>query len=188
LVIAQGIEAGGHVRGEIGLLVLLDQVLDAVDLPVLAAGGIGTSRGVAAVLAAGAAGARIGTRFVAAEEADAHPKYVEALIAAGPDDTMVTTTFSVMWPNAPHRVLRSCVAAVSGLAEEIVAEAEMPDGFRLPMPRLIPASPSRRMTGHLEAMAHYAGQSVGAVTRRQKAADIVRELADGAEALLKRLR
>jgi NAD(P)H-dependent flavin oxidoreductase YrpB (nitropropane dioxygenase family) len=187
-VIVQGVEAGGHVRGELGLLVLLDQVLEAVDIPVLAAGGIGTARGVAAVLAAGAAGARVGTRFVAAEEADAHPAYVNALIGAGPEDTVLTTTFSELWPNAPHRVLRSCIDAVSALTDEIVADAQMPDGTRVPLPRLVPASPGRNMTGHIEAMAHYAGQSVGAVTGRQRAADIVRELADGAEAMLARLR
>ena len=185
-VIAQGVEAGGHVRGELGLLVLLDQVLDVVDIPVLAAGGIGTARGVAAVLAAGAAGARVGTRFVASEEADAHPSYVAALIEATPDDTVLTTTFSLMWPDAPHRVLRSCVEAVSSLPDEIVAEMALPDGSRLPIPRLVPASPGRNVTGHIRAMAHYAGQSVGAVKARQRAADIVRELAEGAEALLAR--
>jgi NAD(P)H-dependent flavin oxidoreductase YrpB (nitropropane dioxygenase family) len=75
LIVAQGIEAGGHVRGTIGLLPLLDAVLDAVDVPVVAAGGIGTARGVAAVLAAGASAARIGTRFVATLESGAHPSY-----------------------------------------------------------------------------------------------------------------
>jgi NAD(P)H-dependent flavin oxidoreductase YrpB (nitropropane dioxygenase family) len=183
-VIAQGVEAGGHVRGELGLLVVLDQVLDALDIPVLAAGGIGTARGVAAVLAAGAAGARVGTRFVAAEEADAHPSYVDALIAAGPDDTVLTTTFSVMWPDAPHRVLRSCIGAVMDLSDEVVAEGAMPDGSRMPIPRLAPASPGRQMTGHIRAMAHYAGESVGGVRGRQGAADIVRELAGGAEEFL----
>jgi hypothetical protein len=67
-VIAQGVEAGGHVRGTIGVLMLLDEVLDAVDLPVLAAGGVATARGMAAVLAAGADGVRVGTRFLLAEE------------------------------------------------------------------------------------------------------------------------
>ena len=82
LIVAQGVGAGGHVRGTIGVLALLDEVLGAVEVPVLAAGGIGTGRALAAVLAAGADGARMGTRFVAAAEADAHPRYVEALIAA----------------------------------------------------------------------------------------------------------
>src|SRR5713101_112284 len=68
-IIAQGIEAGGHIRGRLSLLPLLSAVLDAVSVPVLAAGGIGTARSVAAVLFAGAAGARVGTRFIAAPRA-----------------------------------------------------------------------------------------------------------------------
>ena len=72
-IIAQGIEAGGHVRGTSGLLPLLEQVLAAVDVPVLAAGGIGSGRAMAAVLAAGADGVRVGTRFLAVQEAEAHP-------------------------------------------------------------------------------------------------------------------
>ncbi|HET9690133.1 MAG TPA: nitronate monooxygenase [Acidimicrobiales bacterium] len=185
-LVVQGVEAGGHVRGRSGLLALLDQVLGAVGGPVLAAGGIGTPRGVAAVLAAGAAGARVGTRFVAADEADSHPDYVDALVAAGPGDTVVTTVFSLQWPEAPHRVLRSCVDAASNLDAEVAADAELADGTRRPMPKFAPVSPSRRMTGHVEAMAQYAGESVGAVTRRQPAGTIVQELADGAEALLAR--
>ncbi|HEV2457564.1 MAG TPA: nitronate monooxygenase, partial [Ktedonobacterales bacterium] len=110
-IIAQGIEAGGHVRGLIGLLALLDQVLGAVRVPVLAAGGSGSGRALAAALAAGAAGVRVGTRFVASPEADAHPIYVQALIAAQPEDTVYTTAFSNGWPDAPHRVLRASVEA-----------------------------------------------------------------------------
>ena len=68
MVVARGIEAGGRTKGGIGLLPLLDDVLDAVEVPVIAAGGIATARAVAAVLAAGAAAARVGTRFLAAEE------------------------------------------------------------------------------------------------------------------------
>jgi NAD(P)H-dependent flavin oxidoreductase YrpB (nitropropane dioxygenase family) len=82
LIVAQGVEAGGHVRGRIGLLALLSEVLEAVDTPVLAAGGIGTGRAMAAALGAGAAGVRVGTRFVAATESEAHPAYVDALLAA----------------------------------------------------------------------------------------------------------
>jgi nitronate monooxygenase len=99
IIVAQGIEAGGHVRGQIGLLALLTEVLEAVDVPVLAAGGIGTGRAMAAALAAGADGVRVGTRFVAAEEAGAHPAYVQALIAAEAQDTAYTDVFSVGWPN-----------------------------------------------------------------------------------------
>ena len=186
LIVAQGVEAGGHVRGDVALLPLLDMVLEAVEVPVLAAGGIGSARAMAAVLAAGAAGARVGTRFLAAPEADVHPRYLEALLAAGSRDTVLTTTFSVLWPDAPHRVLRACVDAALSSKDDPVGEMELPDGRRVPVPRLAPPSPGRRSTGHLEAMALYAGQGVGQLRRPQPAADIVRELAEGAEALLRR--
>jgi NAD(P)H-dependent flavin oxidoreductase YrpB (nitropropane dioxygenase family) len=184
LVVAQGVEAGGHVRGQVALLPLLDAVLEAVDVPVVAAGGIATARTMAAVLAAGAAAARVGTRFVATAEADTHRSYVDALIAAGPEDTVLTTTFSVMWPDAPHRVLKSCVAAAEAIDDEVVGEMEVPGGARMPVARLSPPCPGRGATGRTDAMALYAGQSVGAVHGEQQAADVVRELAEGAEQLL----
>lgn len=161
-VIAQGVEAGGHVRGTVGLLPLLDEVLGAVDVPVLAAGGIGTARAVAALLAAGADGVRVGTRFLAANEADVHPDYLAALVAAGPSDTLVTEAFSMGWPGAPHRVLRTCVDA-----------SDADPSTRSPFP------PSRAFQGDVSAAALYAGQSVGAVRRLQPAAAIVRELLGG---------
>jgi NAD(P)H-dependent flavin oxidoreductase YrpB (nitropropane dioxygenase family) len=68
--------------------------------------GIGSGRATAAALAAGADGVRVGTRFVAAEEAGAHPVYVRALIEAQAEDTVYTKAFSSRWPNAPHRALR----------------------------------------------------------------------------------
>ena len=185
LVIAQGVEAGGHVRGTTGLLPLLDAVLDTVEVPVVAAGGIGTARAMAGALAAGADAVRVGTRFVAAEEADTHPDYAKALIDAGPDDTVLTTTFSVMWPDAPHRVLRSCVDAAEAFEGDAVGEMGMGE-MRMPLPPRAVPCPSRSTTGTIAAMALYAGQSVGAVTKVQPAAEIVRELAEGAERLLAR--
>jgi nitronate monooxygenase len=184
-VVAQGVEAGGHVRGTTGLLPLLDEVLDAVDVPVVAAGGIGTERGMAAALAAGADAVRVGTRFLAAEEADVHASYADRLIQATPQDTMLTEAFSVMWPDAPHRVLRSCVEAAQSVDEEFVGEIELA-GHRQPVARLSPPTPGRSATGRVDAMALYAGQSVGAVQRLQPAEAIVRELAGGAERLLRR--
>ena len=160
LVTAQGTEAGGHVRGDLPLLPLLDAVLDAVDVPVLAAGGLATARSVAAVVAAGAAGARVGTAFVVADESAAHPDYVAALLGASGDETVLTTAFGTGWPDAPHRVLRSALAA---------AEAA-PDAPRDPTP------PSVDTEGPVAAMALYAGQGVGAVVRRRPAAAIVADL------------
>ncbi len=185
LVIAQGIGAGGHVRGTVGVLALLNEVLDAVGVPVLAAGGIGTGRALAAVLAAGADGARMGTRFVAAAEADAHPRYVEALVAAGPEDTVCGRAFVYGW-DAPGRVLRSCVEAADALTSEVVGEVPSLDGTRVALHRFQPGVASRGATGAVEAMSLWAGESVGGVTRIQPAAEIVQQVAEEAERLLRR--
>lgn len=182
-IVAQGTEAGGHLRGAVSLLPLLDAVLDAVDVPVVAAGGIGTPRAMAAALAAGAAGVRVGTRFVATREANVHPDYVSALVRASADDTVITTAFSVMWPDAPHRVLRSCVDAAEAVEGDTVGEMSM-GVVRMPLPKFAVPCPTREITGTIEAMALYAGESVGAVTRVQSAGELVRELDTGAEALL----
>ena len=107
VVVAQGVEAGGHVRGTTPLLRLLAQVVPAVDVPVVAAGGIATGAALAAALNAGAAGARVGTRFLASAESGAHPEYIAALLAASAEDTVRTTAFAEGWPDAPHRVLRA---------------------------------------------------------------------------------
>jgi NAD(P)H-dependent flavin oxidoreductase YrpB (nitropropane dioxygenase family) len=185
LVIAQGIEAGGHVRGQVGLLALLGEVREAVQIPVVAAGGIGTARAMAGALAAGADAVRVGTRFVAATESHAHPQWVRGLIDSRPEDTVLTEAFSVMWPNAPHRVLRSCVEAAQAFEGEVVGEM-LHAGTEMPIPRLSVPSPNRQTSGSIAAMALYAGQSVGAVKAIQPAGEIVRELADGAERLLRR--
>ena len=175
LIVAQGVAAGGHVRGTLGLSPLLVQVLDAVRVPVLAAGGIATARDVAAALAAGAAGVRVGTRFVAAGEADTHPVYCAALVAARAGDTVLTTAYSVGWPGAPHRVLRSALAAAEALTDALAGETVIGE-TRSPVPRFGVYPPSRQATGRIDAMALYAGESVGAVTRVQPASEIVREL------------
>src|SRR5262245_34635570 len=151
-IIAQGVEAGGHVRGTIGLLALLGEVLDAVPVPVLAAGGIGTGRAMAAALAAGADGVRVGTRFVAAEEAGAHPTYLEALLGARAQDTVYTDAFSVGWPDAPVRVLRSSLAAAEAFPEEVVGEVINRDGSVAAIPRLMAVVPDRLTSGAIEAM------------------------------------
>ena len=183
-LVAQGIEAGGHVRGRIGLLPLLDGVLDAVNVPVLAAGGIATARAMAAALAAGADGVRVGTRFVATAESAAHPAYQEALLRAEPEDTILGEAYSANWPNAPHRVLRGCIEAAQALTDDLVGQTVIA-GATLPLTRFMTPPPTRWSTGKIEAMPHYAGQSVGAVQKIQPAADIVRELAEGAERLLR---
>jgi NAD(P)H-dependent flavin oxidoreductase YrpB (nitropropane dioxygenase family) len=170
-VVAQGIEAGGHVRGTQHLDEVLTETLAAVDVPVVAAGGIGTAERVSALLAAGAAAVRVGTRFVAAQEADAHPDYVARLIAASSQDTILTEVFANGWPDAPHRVLRSAVEAAEAFDGDIVGVlGDREVGVFSPM------AVTRDVRGEIAAMALYAGESVDHVTRIQPAAEIVAEL------------
>jgi nitronate monooxygenase len=187
-IIAQGIEAGGHVRARIGILAQLSQVLSQVRIPVLAAGGIGTGRALAAVLAAGADGARVGTRLVSAVEAEAHPVYVDALIHARPEDSVYTTAFSVGWPDAPHRVLRQSVEAAAAFPDDVVGERFRPSkGEWMPQRRFQVGAPHRdRYRGAVEAMAHWAGESVVGVKSLQPAAEIIQEMVGEAEELLRR--
>jgi nitronate monooxygenase len=121
------------------------------------------------VLTVGADAVRVGTRFMAATESIAHPAYVDALIRSTADDTIITTAFGQGWPDAPHRVLKSAVAAGVALG---VAQSWAPDW------------PTSTAVGAVEARALYAGQSVGAVRSRQPAAEIVAELVEEAERLL----
>jgi NAD(P)H-dependent flavin oxidoreductase YrpB (nitropropane dioxygenase family) len=176
-IIAQGIEAGGHIRGTLGLLPLLSSVLDSVSVPVLAAGGIGSGRSIAAVLAAGAAGVRMGTRFIAAAESNAHPDYVKALIAARAEDSVRTSRFHVQCGLCPstHGVLRQAIEAADAFGGDYVAEIEL-DGEKEQIARFRGIPPFKGFHGHIEAMACYAGQSVGDVKRVQPAAEIVAEL------------
>jgi NAD(P)H-dependent flavin oxidoreductase YrpB (nitropropane dioxygenase family) len=182
LVVAQGNEAGGHVRGKLGLLPLLDSLRGALRLPIVAAGGIATGRQAAAALAAGASAVRMGTRFACAAESGAHARYVAALLAARAEDSVLTEAFSVLWPDAPHRVLRSCIDAARASTDEVVGEIDW-YGRRLPVPRLSVYAPTRETSGAIEAMALYAGRSVGDVDRVQPAAEIVAEIAAAAAAV-----
>jgi nitronate monooxygenase len=105
-IIAQGFEAGGHVRGTTTSLALIPELRDAIgDLPMLAAGGFADGRGLAAALALGADGAVFGTRFLASAEAATHPAYRQRVLRANARDTIHTTLFDIGWPEAPHRVL-----------------------------------------------------------------------------------
>jgi nitronate monooxygenase len=175
LVVAQGTEAGGHVRGGVGRRDVLEQVLKDVRLPVLAAGGVGNARDVADALALGASGVRVGTRFLAAREANTHPVYVDALIAASAQDTCLTDVFSIHWPDAPHRVLRSAVHAAEALPDGLIGETRR-GSLTIPIERFSVFCPSTETTGRVEAMALYAGESVTDVRRVEPAADILRDL------------
>ena len=113
VVVAQGWEAGGHTKGQVATLALVPAVVDAVaPVPVIAAGGIGDARGVAAVLALGAQAAWLGTRFLLADEMPVHEEYRLRLMEAVETDAQwYPDLYDVGWPNAPHRALRNSTAA-----------------------------------------------------------------------------
>jgi nitronate monooxygenase len=186
VIIAQGIEAGGHIRGKLGLLTVLNEVVGSVSTPVLAAGGIGNGCAMAAALTAGASGVRVGTRFAAAQESGSHPEYVQALIAAGANDTVFTEAFSNNWPNAPHRVLRSCVDEAQAFKGDVIGKTDpYLTGKWTDVHRFDSLPVTKETVGTLKAMSLWAGESVGEVKRVQSAAEIVHELSSEAEELLR---
>jgi NAD(P)H-dependent flavin oxidoreductase YrpB (nitropropane dioxygenase family) len=196
VIVAQGWEAGGHVRGTVTTLALVPAVVDAVaPIPVVAAGGIADGRGVAAALALGAEAAWIGTRFLATPEATIHTRYRERIVAAATGDTYYSTSlYDIGWPDAGHRVLRNKIvqaweAAGSppsgsrpGEGEVVATSPTAGDAVRYSI-----SGPSADMTGDIDALAMWAGQGVGLISRAQPAGEIVREIADEARAVIRRL-
>jgi len=188
VIVAQGCEAGGHVRGETTTMALVPAVADAAGhVPVIAAGGIGDGRGLAAVLALGAQAGWIGTRFLTAFEADTHEVYRRCLAGASEIDTVLTGCFDGGWPGAPHRVLRNTTVRdweAAGRPEsphrpgegDIVA-IDPHEGPRL---RYHHAIPTRKASGDLGAMALYAGQSAVLAGTPAPAAQIVAAIAQQA--------
>jgi NAD(P)H-dependent flavin oxidoreductase YrpB (nitropropane dioxygenase family) len=193
--VAQGWESGGHVLGEVTTMTLLPRVVDAVaPLPVIAAGGIADGRGVAAALALGAAGVWIGTRFLVSDEAFTHPKYREAVLRARETDTRYTTAFDGGWPNAPHRVIANSTVdtwlsggspATGNKPGEGDVVAHFADGR--PVHLYDDTIPLPGMTGEVERLALYAGQSVGLASKVEPASVIVRTLAEEAHVAIYRL-
>lgn len=184
-VVAQGWEAGGHVRGQVTTMALVPAVVDEIDpVPVIAAGGIADGRGLAAVLALGAQAGWLGTRFLAAEEALTHDLHRRHVIEAAAEDAVYTRCFDDGWPDAPHRVVRN--STLDGweragsppppgrpgegdvLATDSRGRPRLRYGFGMPL---------ANMTGEAEAMALYAGQSAALVRAGAPAADIVRTVA-----------
>lgn len=163
VVVAQGVEAGGHVWGTVSTLALVPAVVDAVRVPVVAAGGIGDGRGLAAVLMLGAQAGWMGTRFVASTEGP--HAYKRRIVDATETDTALSTVFGEGWPDAPHRTL----------VNEAVREG---------VPRSV--APPRDET-ELEHAALYAGQSCGIVHDVASAGELVTRIAAQAGALLSRV-
>ena len=172
-VIAEGAESGGHV-GELHTMALVPQVVDALDIPVIAAGGIGDGRGVAAAFMLGADGVQVATRFLAAEECTVHQSYKEKIIKASDISTIVTgktlghpvrslktpfsNTFAKMEAD-PAVTPEEILAFGTGALRKAVKEGD-PNG------------------------SYMAGECAGMVKRIEPAKDIVEDLIGGAEKLL----
>jgi nitronate monooxygenase len=180
-IIAQGSEAGGH-RGtfaaasrqaEIGTMALVPQIVDAVSVPVIAAGGIMDGRGIAAALMLGAGGVQMGTAFVPCPETAANPAYVRRLLAASPGDAVLTDAVS----GRRARVLRN----------DLVDLLEQNRDHRLAFPEQLSMTRNLRKIassiGNASFLPMWAGQGV-ALTRAMPAAELVNRLVSEAQKLL----
>ena len=185
VVVAQGAEAGGH-RGTfatefdealVGTLTLVPAIVDAVDVPVVAAGGIMDGRGIAAVLALGADAAQLGTAFVPCPESGAHPAHKQAVLAGTDETTAVTRAFS----GRPAR----------GVRNRLVRDLHGRDDELAPFPHQVLAAADVRAEalrrGDPELMTMLAGQGLS-LARELPAGELVAALAAETEAALARLR
>ena len=196
-LIVQGVEAGGHVRGSVPALELLERVTDALPIgyPLLLAGGIAERGDVVRALEAGAVAAVAGTRFLLSEESRAHPEYKRRLLAA--EETLLTELFGLGWP-APHRVVANAATErwlrddprgpwPNRLLNRALAPGTryMPESLQRrlilaqrPGSRLLtPAGPTDDGPATLlDAGALYAGETVARIAEVRPAAQLVREL------------
>ena len=180
-VVAQGTEAGGH-TGQVAGMALVPQVVDAVKIPVLAAGAIVDGRGLAAALAFGAQGAWMGTRFIASREAHAGRAYQEAIVHASGSDTAVTRCYS----GKPMRVLRNAyVDDWEKRADEIQPfPAQMVVSARAGVFGLT-SGDADRMDPARSCMP--AGQGVGGIDEILPASEIVRRVVEEAQEAIERM-
>lgn len=185
IVIAQGREAGGHVRGTRLLAELLPEVVAAVDCPVIAAGGLATGGDLLVARALGADAIMLGTALMATEEAFAHSYHKQRLLEATGADTVLTDIFHVNWPiGAPVRVLKSKVTAGAfGLGTDTARHIIGYEEGR-PIYLFSTDSPLRSMTGDFASMALYAGTGVDRLDTIPTAAARLKAIMRGADALL----
>lgn len=174
-IIGEGMEAGGHI-GELTTMVLTPQLVDAVNVPVIAAGGIADGRGVAAAFALGAEGVQLGTRFMCAEECTIHPDVKARVIKARDRDTVVTGYST----GHPVRVIKN---KLSRMLEELDRDNRPEDLEALGAGRLALAM----REGDLDMGSVMAGQAAAMVCRVEPAAEIVRSLVEEAEVALRAL-
>ncbi|KAK9071050.1 hypothetical protein SSX86_009618 [Deinandra increscens subsp. villosa] len=192
-IIVQGHEAGGHVIGQEALVALVPRVVDLVGsrgIPVIAAGGIVDERGYVAALALGAQGVCLGTRFLATDESYAHPEYKKRVVEMS--ETEYTNVYGrARWPGAPHRVLKTPFFVEWRNLPDHENEANQPvighstiHGMEKEIRRFAGTIPNRTTTGDIENMVMYAGEGVGLIEDILPAAQVVKRLVEGAQALI----
>ena len=185
MIIAQGVEAGGHVRGTRPLRELLPETASAVGVPVLAAGGLATGGDLLTALALGAEGVVLGTTLMAARESFAHDDHKQRLLGASADDTVLTDTFHINWPSgAQVRVLKSEVTAGQRGRSDANERVVVGEEEGRPIYLFSTDSPLRSMTGEFGAMALYAGTGVGSLREIVRAEQRINEIVGEAERLL----
>lgn len=190
VLIAQGFEAGGHVRGGVSTLALLPEILAISDVPVAASGGIASGAALVSALALGAQAVSLGSAFLATTEAFAHPHHRQRLVAAHAEDTVHTTVFARNWIiTAPVRVLQNAVTRgdFDQLGEEEKSRPIARQDGGQPVFLFSTDSPAIDAEGRLDDMALYAGQSVGQIHDVVSAGERIRRLMRDAEATLERL-
>ena len=195
-VIAQGLQAGGHVRGTVSIWELLPQVVPAIEpVPVLASGGIGDGSAIARALELGAQGVSLGTRFVACEEAWTPALYKQRVVESGADDTFYGYLYDIGFPDAPHRSLRNKTfeewdAAGRPPPGERPGEGtsigtyHMPGDEPRPWMRYASGMINPDFDGDLDYAPMWAGESCTVVNDVKPAAQIVQDLVAEAEATL----
>ncbi|HHV65695.1 MAG TPA: enoyl-[acyl-carrier-protein] reductase FabK [Peptococcaceae bacterium] len=169
-VVAEGGESGGHI-GELTTMALLPQVVDAVDIPVIAAGGIGDGRGIAAAFMLGASGVQLGTRFLVAKECTVHPNYKERVIKAKDTDSVVTGRST----GHPVRVLRNKLSRKFEELERAGASIEELEALGTGALR------KAARDGDTEYGSVMAGQIAGLIKKEQTCREIIQELFAEAE-------
>jgi len=173
-VIAEGAESGGHI-GDLHTLALVPQVIDAVNIPVLAAGGVFDGRSAAAMLLMGAAGVQVGTRFLSATECRVHPVYKERLIKASDLGTMVT-----------GKSLGDAVRSLKTPFTKKFAQMEANPAIGADQLRAFGTGSVRKAVfeGDLAGGSFLAGEVAGLIRKEESAAEIVNDIIGGAERLL----
>ena len=183
-LVCQGIEAGGHVQSNTSLWGLLPRIIEAVSgVPVVAAGGIADGQGIAAALALGAAGAVLGTRFVATKESRAHAEYKQKLVQATGEPTALTVCFDGGWSYAPQRVLRNSTLETWEAAGSPAIGSRPGEGETIAttatgeaIHRYEDTAPQAGYTGNIEAMCLYAGTGCPAINDVPSAGELVKRL------------